>query len=185
MNYKEVYTSIFNNHSHYNTFYSNDSYSYDFVIRNLDTKPVNWLDISSGRGNMIKKVLDYDSNILITSTDLAKYHNFDVNFYSMNLSNKEDRDMIKDKFDIVTCLDVLEHLDESYIEEVIEMLSKLGKKIYLTIANHSDIFDGVELHTIQQPKHYWDNLLKKYFITLIEEVYFNNRLFLYKLESNV
>lgn len=67
------------------------------------------------------------------------------------------------QFDGLICMDVLEHIPYEGIEETIESLSKLSKKAFIGIANHSDVLNGVELHLIQQNKDWWIAKLRKFY----------------------
>jgi hypothetical protein len=83
----------------------------------------------------------------------------------------------------LTCTDVFEHLDKSFIEDVILVCSKLSKMCIFAIANHSDIIENIELHTIQENDTYWDNKLKKNFEIKKKSIHCNGRLYFYVCES--
>jgi 2-polyprenyl-3-methyl-5-hydroxy-6-metoxy-1,4-benzoquinol methylase len=186
MDYTKVYTNAFNTPS-----YSNDHHiQYDYVIDYLKTQftsdsTFNIVDIGSGRGQLISLIKESFNNAKITSVDLEKFHFKEVNnFIKCDLSNSNDRaKLLENKYDILVSTDVLEHLDISFIDDVIQMFSKMSHKSILAVANHSDIINGVELHTIQKEKFWWNNLIGKYFnINECLEKY-NGRLFLYKLSN--
>jgi len=190
MNYLDTYTKCFST-----SYYSSGEGSKDpknkYIIDCINNDNINTIiDISSGRGSLIKLIKESFSDIKILSTDLQKFHEEDVDFIKLDLSLAEDRDKLIDnkKSDLLTCMDVLEHLDKSFIDDVLHMISSISKTVILTIANHSDILDGVELHTIQEDYSYWGPLLSKYFDTVYyEEKYFWNkngkpRLYLLKLK---
>ena len=121
------------------------------------------IDIGSGRGHLIKLLNKNIPNLLITSVDLKKFHSYEVhNFIECDLSNKVDREnLLKDKYDVLVCTDVFEHLDKSFIEDVIDMCSKLSLNCVFGIANHSDVWNGIELHTIQENDSWWDSIINK------------------------
>jgi 2-polyprenyl-3-methyl-5-hydroxy-6-metoxy-1,4-benzoquinol methylase len=103
-------------------------------------------------------------NSKIISVDLEKFHNENVIFKKCNLSVDKDRQKLLDrKYDFLTCTDVFEHLDKSFIDDVISMCSKLSNNCFFAIANHSDIQNGVELHTIQENNTWWESKLTNFF----------------------
>lgn len=186
MNYTQVYTNAFNTDC-----YSNQHHiQYDYVINRLklhftaDSR-FNIIDIGSGRGQLISLIKESFNNANITSVDLNRFHSKDVNtFIKCDLSNSNERSaLLENKYDVVVSTDVLEHLDLSFIENVIEVFSKLASISILAIANHSDIINGVELHTIQKGKLWWNELLGKYF--KVDECLekYDGRLFLYELSN--
>lgn len=186
MDYINVYKNAFSTPS-----YSNDHHiQYDYVINYLKTQftsdsTFNIVDIGSGRGQLISLIKELFNNAKITSVDLDKFHFKDVNnFIKCDLSNPNDRiALLNNKYDILVSTDILEHLDISFIDNVIEVFSKMANISILAVANHSDIINGVELHTIQKGKLWWNNLIGKYFnINECLEKY-NGRLFLYKLSN--
>lgn len=186
MDYTKVYTDAFNTAS-----YSNDHHiQYDYVINYLKRQftadsSFHIVDIGSGRGQLISLIKQSFNNAKITSVDLDNFHFKEVNnFIKCDLSNSNDRmTLSENKYDILVSTDVLEHLDISFIADVIKMFSKMADKSILAVANHSDIINGVELHTIQKDKLWWNNLIGKYFnINECLEKY-NNRLFLYELSN--
>lgn len=138
------------------------------------------IDIGSGRGQLIKLIKEKCNNINITSSDIDKFNNIDVNFIKYDLSSDNDRKcLLKDNYDILTCTDVFEHLDKSFIDDTISLCSKLSKICIFAIANHSDIINNIELHTIQENDLWWDEYLKKYFYVEKKEINYNGRLYMY------
>jgi cyclopropane fatty-acyl-phospholipid synthase-like methyltransferase len=183
MDYTRVYNNAFSN-----TQYSNSHHiQYDYVTQNIEKLNLNTnriIDIGSGRGQLIRSLnhkKDKLSNYSITSVDLNMYHSENVdNFIRCDLSSPVQREALLEKqFDILTCTDVLEHLDKSFIEDVLRLYSNLSTYSILAIANHSDIIDGVELHTIQQNDTWWENYILKYFSIVDKQTFYNGRLYMY------
>jgi 2-polyprenyl-3-methyl-5-hydroxy-6-metoxy-1,4-benzoquinol methylase len=190
MNYKDIYTSIFNIES-----YSTDYHiQYDYILytlKQLNLNTNNIIDIGSGRGHLIKLLkVNNLSKLSIISVDLKKFHNYDVNeFIECDLSNYLDRTKLLDKTkllnkanNIVICTDVLEHLDKSFIEDVVYTFSKMSNYCILGIANHSDIINGIELHTIQENDIWWEAIITKYFRILNKDTFYHGRLYIYVLQ---
>lgn len=124
-------------------------------VEEQDLKTV--LDVGCGRGHYLKEITFADG--LEPSTYLCENELKDFNVINSDIQSlKTDK-----KWDGLYCMDVLEHIDPSEIEAVVEKLSKLAPKAMYGIANHSDPFNGVELHLIQEDVHWWRTLLSKYY----------------------
>jgi len=164
MEYKKIYDEVFNNNKEYN-YHVYDKDRYDFVINEIFKNNYNdVIDISSGRGFLIKYLMEKNQNINITSTDLSKFNDLDINFVQLNLTEKSDYDKITNKYDFLSCMDVLEHIELKYIHDIFYFFKSISNNFAITVANHSDIFSGHELHLIQEDKLWWDNVFSKYFI---------------------
>jgi 2-polyprenyl-3-methyl-5-hydroxy-6-metoxy-1,4-benzoquinol methylase len=186
MNYTDVYTMAFSNKQ-----YSNDHHiQYNYVIEELKLMfklddQFEVIDIGSGRGQMINAIQANFKNAIITSVDLERFNTISgITFIQCDLSKAEDRNkLLLKKYDVVVSTDVLEHLDISFITEVIELFSKLSNKSILAIANHSDVWNGIELHTIQGNSIWWMNLLNKYFKLQKFESIFDDILYLFRVNT--
>ena len=160
MNYNKMYTQLFSNAN-----YSKHGYTeprYIFANENIDRFSANnIIDIGSGRGVLLELIKKTHPNIRLVSTDLQKFHNIDCEFINLDLTNKNTYFYPAQKFDLLMCLDVLEHLDKCYITQVFEWFAEISKYQVLSIANHSEIINGIELHTIQENIDYWISLINK------------------------
>lgn len=180
MDYQKTYIECFQDNN-----YSNDHHiQYDWIIQKIKNyKNLNRLvDIGSGRGQLIKLLKTKFPESKITSLDLQNFHNIeDIEFIQSDLSRKQDREINKNrKFDILTCLDVFEHLDKNFINDVIEMCSNMSDYCLFSIANHSDKHHGVELHTIQENDLWWEKILTPFFQIKTKEIKYSGRLYLYE-----
>lgn len=155
--YKELFTD-----PNYNS-HSSSELRFQFVmnyIKNSNFKSL--IDIGSGRGNLIRELLESEIDIEINSADLDKFHTYNVPFYKLNILNEFDRKILENKkFDLLTCLDVMEHLEKNQTDEIFKFFSKISKFQIFTIANHPDIQDGKDIHTIQEKLPFWINSVKK------------------------
>jgi 2-polyprenyl-3-methyl-5-hydroxy-6-metoxy-1,4-benzoquinol methylase len=187
MEYDKIYQNVFKNNKNYN---SDHSISYQkgmFFLQSImaETKINSITDIGSGKGNLIRKITELYSN-KIFSYDLECFYDAkafnDVEFKKLNLATSEIENI--EKVDFLFCLDVLEHLEEKHIDNILFNFSKKAKHLFLTIANHSDIIDGIELHLIQKPNYFWNEKINKYFKILNYESAYDDRLMCYSLETN-
>ena len=148
----------------------------------MNKKIKSLLDLGSGRGNMIKKIFDYGYSANIISCDLRKYHDYNVEFISLDLTKIKDLNKIPES-ELILCLDVLEHIEEIYIEKIIDEFSKKCKHCVLSIANHSDIFENIELHLIQKDETFWTSIIEKKFKIIEFKKYYDDKLMIYILEN--
>ena len=183
MNYLDVYKKCFGVETYSNCHHI----QYDWVIDNIKKKfnredIINIIDIGSGRGQTISLIKQNFPNSKITSVDLEKFHPYDVEqFIPCDLSSSSDRSKINGIYDVLICTDILEHLDKSFIKDVVEMCSKLSKYCLFAIANHSDMLNNIELHTIQEKNDWWENIINLFFIIQNYSCHFNNTLYLYEV----
>ena len=164
MSYLETYQNLFISEEHYND-HVVDKGRYDYVLNHISKNNYqNMIDISSGRGCLIKYIKKENINIDITSTDLFKFNNIkDIKFIQLDLTNTNDYTNITQEYDLLTCLDVLEHVEEEFIDQIFELFTRLSDNFCFSIANHSDIHNDVELHLIQKEKDWWTDKILKYF----------------------
>lgn len=185
MDYKKIYENSFL-HENYNL-HPNEEFRFQYVlefVKNKNTKSI--IDIGSGRGNLVKILKNFDTEIEICSTDLKKFHDLDVSFFELNLCEKDSFDKLpKKKFELLTCLDVLEHIEKNCVDFVLYQFAKLSNNSILTIANHSDILNGVELHIIQENFNYWKPQIEKYFVIDNFTEYYGGRLYVLNLKSKI
>lgn len=164
MNYHEVYTNAFGSGG-----YSRHSLNEERYVEGIefirDKSIFSVLDVSSGRGVFIKAIKDTYPDLLVVSTDLDRFHNEDVYFQKLDLSDLDEVEIFfgGTNVDCITCLDVMEHLEEHLAEPVIKAFAGACKYCLLTIAKTSDVIGGVELHLNQQGEEYWTEIISKYF----------------------
>jgi 2-polyprenyl-3-methyl-5-hydroxy-6-metoxy-1,4-benzoquinol methylase len=183
IDFKNIYENSFND-TNYNK-HEDEEYRFqtvkNFVIENNITSV---LDVGSGRGNVIKILNEVDSNIKITSCDLKKFHNYNCEFLELDLCDKNSLSNLENKnYDLIVCLDVLEHVQKECVEDIFKTLSKISNFTILTIANHSDIHNGVELHLIRENMSYWEPIIQKYFDILNFDEKYGGRLYLLNLKN--
>lgn len=185
MNYKDIYKNIFQNE-----YYNDDtSESYLLAFDFLKNKNIIKIcDIGSGRGNLIKKIINYNNKYNINCYDLDNFLDpFLLNyvyFNEINITIIDELKIIKE-CELLFCLDVLEHIEEQYIDNILEIFSKKSQKVFLTIANHSDVVDDRELHLIQKDNIFWNEKILIYFNIINYEERYNKKLMIYSLDSKI
>jgi len=111
---KQTYATIFKEKNSYNSDINCDNYKY-VINELLKINTFNSLfDIGSGRGNLISSIRKIFPNIKISTSDIQKFHDFDEVFYQIDLYDVSTLNQI-DKHDIITCTDLLEHIEEKIL----------------------------------------------------------------------
>ena len=182
MNYLDIYEKSFNVTDYSNEYHFQYSYMLDILQKKYNSNDqFSVIDIGSGRGQLIKLIMTNFPNSKITSVDLKKFHKYDIHeFISCDLSKAADRDNVTGNYDVLLSTDVFEHLDKTFINDVINMCSRLSSTCLFAIANHSDILNGIELHTIQESMEWWNNVLSSSFKIDICESHSTNRLYTFQ-----
>jgi hypothetical protein len=181
MDYLKIYEGIFNEYENYDNHIGYID-RYNYIIKEISKYSYKKIiDISSGRGVLIKLLQNKFSDIKICTTDIKKFNDIDVDFIKLDLTNKIEYNNIIDKYDLLLCLDVLEHIEEEYIDDVLNFLSSISENFCFSIANHSDIKNNYELHLIQKNKKWWNTKLKKYYKIIKTFNKYDNKLYCYIL----
>lgn len=189
IDYLKNYEYVFNNNPNYDMAGKNKNDPVykppaDFLKRNKG-KFKSHIDISSGRGLFFDFIKDLE--LCSVSTDLKKFHNLNIPFIEIDLTNKEDLNRLKENhYDVLTCTGVLEHIEEEYINDLLKTFSEISDVCLFTIAKHSDVQFGIELHVIIEDENWWRRRILKYFeLKDLEVFYDDGRLFYFELESKM
>jgi len=74
-------------------------------------------------------------------------------------------------FDIVVCLDVLEHVPDRFVVPSLEEIARVARGVVvLSLADHEDIVDGERLHISQRPFPAWRALIEPLFTIIDAQV---------------
>jgi len=162
-----LYDSVFQN----NPMYNPPEFEKIALVAGWITKNKfkNVLDVGCGRGHYLpytkaKGLEPFDTGVKnVIRDDLVHYSTKGV------------------EYDALYCMDVLEHFSPHAINEAVEALTNLAPKAMLGIANHSDMWEGVELHLIQENRSWWEKLLKKYY-KKVETIQNSQRFFVFEVK---
>ena len=156
----KLYNSLFEN-PNYNKHSTNTlRYKYALDFLKFNHSDSNLIDIGSGRGTFLKLIIKRMPNIKITSADLEKFHPLNVDFVKIDLNKVIT---LKTKYDVLTCLDVIEHLKKESLNQVFDFFKKSSNYQFVSIANHPDIQNGKDVHLIQENLNYWIPVLEQHF----------------------
>jgi len=140
----------------------------------------------SGGANRLKKVLelitkyhchsmlDYGAGQNTLSKALAEVPSIPVIAYDPAVPEISQKPPADIKFDLVTCTDVLEHIEPEFLDAVItELYSYTGKACHLLIActeANKTLPDGRNAHLIQKPPEWWEDKLTRFDWSIAESV---------------
>lgn len=160
---KDIYDSIYLNTEKYNFYDEMKNCVVDLFCSTVNGRV---LDVGCGEGIHLKRINSKGVDafgIELSTVCCQKYlqttphKNIDI------LSFSKERDI----FEGAICMDVLEHIPYSEINENIEAIKKIidpqKGQVLFCIANHSDVQQGEELHLIQENYQWWSSKLSASF----------------------
>ena len=122
----------------------------------------NMIDYGCGKGNFYSKSFDLEGKLI---PPLRKFWDIEIKLYDpcYEKYSKFEKD---ETFDLLICIDVLEHIPESDIEWILDRFFKISKKyIFINVACYEAIAllpDGENAHINIQKPIWWLNKLEKY-----------------------
>jgi hypothetical protein len=156
-NLSSTYEKIFSDFAWYNV-HPLTEFRYSKAFEFLDTYSASSvLDVGSGRGNFLSLIKNKNNSITLNSCDLNNFHHLSyVNHFNLDIRLNHPNIHV----DVVTCLDVLEHLPINDIQSALQNMKKTAKNFVFSVSNHSDVIGGVELHLTQLSKNDWLSFLQ-------------------------
>lgn len=146
--------------------------------------PATVIDVGSGRGNVLKAIHADNPGIVIDTVDLKNFHGLQFVKTHYDLDVAVDSVEHIGKHDLAICADVLEHIPMESINRVLSSVKSMGINHVFTIANHSDVNNGVELHLIREAILWWTRLIEQHFIVIESGTMIPERLFYFICRSN-
>lgn len=170
---KKIYGDIFSKYPKYNS--ENRPVFQKFIDKRKEYKCNNILDLGTGRGKLQELEIDQFNDVSYISSDLYIFYSQKAekiikNFYQCDFNNSGNLystilaiRQIYPGIQMCSCLDLLEHLYPVAVENFLKQISDISMFYYFSVANHSDIISGHELHLIQEEFEFWKNLIGKYY----------------------
>lgn len=159
IDYKQIYDIAFS-YSDYNV-HSMDESRFEFVTRSVKLDKISkMIDISCGTGTLLKYIQQNYPNITYIGTDISQYGEFPIT--KLDLTNQNDWNNIS-QTQLITCMDVLEHIEEEYMTSIIKNLARKCAFAVITVANHEEIRGDTDLHVTKQNLNYWVSVINKDF----------------------
>jgi 2-polyprenyl-3-methyl-5-hydroxy-6-metoxy-1,4-benzoquinol methylase len=121
------------------------------------------IDVGCGPGIYVKELIDLGIDAIGVDIDPSCVKYFDQEKYKGKIMTKDifkEGNIWGDKeFDIAICLEVAEHIHESFSEDLVKFLSRISKTVFFSAAPPGQ---GGHGHINCQPKEYWIELFGKY-----------------------
>lgn len=151
----------------------------DFLLTANKTKSAKLLDLGCGSGYFLSQAAKYYTNCTGVETYIDHWEN--KKFENIIPVAIEDTKLPANSFDLITALDVLEHLidEQKFLQEINRLLSAEGKFIFTVPANpwlYSE-YDKQAQHYRRYRKKQLHQLLTQNHFTVIKLSYFNTLLF--------
>lgn len=121
--------------------------------------PPSLLDVGAGRGETLEMATHagFDPVRGVECVPLLLDHRIDYGV-------AWDLPAADDAFDVVTCIDVLEHIRREDIEaSLAEMARVARRKVFIGVANHDSRREGVQLHVTRLPYEEWTEIVSGVF----------------------
>lgn len=139
------------------------------------------LDVGCGAGHYLK--LLSKNKIKVKGLEPSKYVVKTLESYDVINDDILGQAKKGKKWEALICMDVLEHIKLSEINDNVKALASLSDRALIGIANHSDKWRGIQLHLIQQDSSWWKSLLSKYYQSL-SLIYQSKRFFIFDARSS-
>jgi SAM-dependent methyltransferase len=124
------------------------------------------LDVSCGRGELLGVARNLGFNPVYGTEAVPEL----CNTYVM-LATIDELPVSSQSFDVVTCVDVIEHILEDDILSGLKELERVTKKtLLISAADYPDIWDGHDLHVSARPIDEWDAMFKQVFTGKVERL---------------
>lgn len=171
--YEEIYTGLFNTGGYCPIPCERDVYAakaFKSIIK--ENKILSIIDVGAGNGHVARNIHSIDPSILISCADFNNFHKLDyASHINCNLTIQADIEkLLNNSYDILFCLDCLEHLPEDKLDDVLVVFKKISKWLIISVPSTSSVVNGIELHLTIKPKEWWDDLFSKYFKIVDSEV---------------
>lgn len=124
-------------------------------LESSHNKPKKILDVGCGRGHYLNALRPKYN---VTGLEPSNAADGIENVYKADILSAPNL-----YYNALYCMDVLEHIPPDDLHINLTKLSQMSRKALLGIANHSDVWNGVELHLIQENSEWWEQTLRRYY----------------------
>ena len=111
-----------------------------------------------------KTIIDYGSGKSNLKGFVEKNYDYEVTEYDIGIVGI---DILKSKADFIVCVDVLEHIELTYLDNVLRHIHDHATKgVFFSIclvSSHNFFEDGTNLHKIIKDKDWWYSKVLQYF----------------------
>jgi len=120
------------------------------------------LDYGAGKGS-------FKTHLITEITLSMKPLSYEIEEYDPAMPGIDIPPTRKTPYDVVTCLDVLEHVEPNCLEHVLEHIKTISKKAFLVIAckaSNKTLPDGRNAHLIVESREWWFERLLRHWDTV-------------------
>jgi ubiquinone/menaquinone biosynthesis C-methylase UbiE len=151
----EKYRNVYNRYVHYGM--SDDRR--DPVLKAISGLSGSFLDVSCGRGELIAEASRIGFKPVMGTEAVPELCGGNVQ--QAVITDLPFRD---ESFDVVTCIDVIEHvLEPDIVPGLLELERVCRGVLIIAAADYPTYWDGVNLHPSARPYSEWDILFRKTF----------------------
>ncbi|MBW7888308.1 MAG: glycosyltransferase family 29 protein [Bacteroidetes bacterium] len=158
--YQNIYDHCHSEYSDYNE--NAGLHMIRALNKNFSEKKI--LEFGAGNGDLSKYF--EDSGNTVTAVEVSR-----VAFQKIPIHNKINGDVfslrhLKDKYDVVVSIEVLEHLTETDIQLFLKYASYCCRECFLTVSTRPSGLlgpNGENLHATVRDEHWWRQTVAKYF----------------------
>jgi ubiquinone/menaquinone biosynthesis C-methylase UbiE len=132
--------------------------AHNWLIKIKEIQGGSLLDVGTGRGEVLgfARGLEFDP---VQGTEVVP----DLIIDGIRYAEIHDLPFEADSFDVVTCFDVLEHINPFDTAPALAELARVAKTdLLLTVENRHSRSLGVELHVNRRPYTEWETLMQKH-----------------------
>jgi len=180
MNPAEVYDHAFGNPDYCNPGPDEPRIAYTLAwIRQL--WPSSVLDVGAGRGILCKEIRQY-GDIRVYGCDVVPHAREHAQCIHVDLGTPEGVWWLTcQSIDLVTCLDVLEHLPSWRVPAAIAAMAQAAPRAVITVSRDTAMLDGQDLHLTRLTRPWWDALLKEHYNIVHTTDAKNGKMYAYRL----
>ncbi len=164
IDYHWIYEHLHKNHPKYGW---SPTREFEFTIMTKGLQPSHILDVGCGNGQLLKWIKKAHPDAKLYGCDIAQAALDKIEIYHVALKQCETQNLQypDDKFDLVICTDVLEHVKPSDIQKAIKELHRIATSHVLIQTDDAACledkylvdtkFDGLELHC-KRTRNWWE-----------------------------
>lgn len=178
--YKNVYEILYRESDYDDLERSDNARKWEIISKLIsDIEFNNMVDLGCGRGYYLNKLLEMEKEVLgveLSAICCEKY----LGELPHVCSSIDDFCAEKNRtFDLVLCMDVMEHIDPGKIDDMIEGIRSLSGTAIFGVANHKDVMLGFDLHLTIEGPNWWEDKFSKYYKN-VETLIFSEKFYFFK-----
>lgn len=184
IDYHWIYEFLHAKHPKYG---GNPTREFEFTIMTQRLQFNHILDVGCGNGQLLKWLQKSNPTAKLHGCDIAQaaLDKVKLDNVDLKLSKAQSLDFPDVEFDLVTCMDVLEHVDSTDIPQAIKELHRVSKSHVLIQTDDADCledkylvdteYDGLELHA-KRAKLWWEANITKTGLKILKRQNFGTKM---------